>query len=694
MKTQTQQVAVQHSQLGAVNDFEIKASAHAFTILSGQLYTDRILAVVREITANAIDAHQVNNIKRPVDVSLPTIWKPTFSVRDYGKGLSPEGIKTLYTTYFSSSKNDSNEEIGGFGLGSKTPFAYTNSFTVMSRHEGTEYTYTAFVSESGVPQITLMETKPTNESGLEVIVAVKKEDCNKFISAAHNAFFFLEEDKVATNIDLKITKQLPLYKLDKISMFERHQRLPGGYRSYNDSYKVLVVMGGFGYELEIESKIFQEVIPAAIRDSMNYTDIGFIINAEIGEYELQPSRESITKTETNSRKISKLILQVIQEYINNALADIEVEYRLQPLGDTLNTLKTMSGFSFNRDILKDFRVKIYKDFEDYLNLLQKFKKYERYYYYGFKRSKPMPKRTLAYAIKEGGIDACKKIIVLYKDTGGPFLKAIGNLMDTDEDAMMLVTDRLDKIKFSQALEAVLPTGTEIDIEYHKLSDFGLLRKKVTRGTKVKTNEYEFLYVINSAYIYKGMQVIKNNSVLTSYDKLKDDHEKVVYIETENGKIPHDAQLCDFIPSLKENCIFVSCYKKDRSFLKSLDKADKLIFYKTYLTEVNEILRKYRWKWWISRESIPTQYADKDSNIYVLKYIDKYQKLFKKFSDELAAYDVDAKNIAHAYGNGSLEAALNRTKGNWIKQLREIGFYHDRLLQLIKLIEDHKDEIYN
>ncbi len=40
------------------NSFTIKASEKAFQILSSQLYSNKILAVIREYICNAIDAHK------------------------------------------------------------------------------------------------------------------------------------------------------------------------------------------------------------------------------------------------------------------------------------------------------------------------------------------------------------------------------------------------------------------------------------------------------------------------------------------------------------------------------------------------------------------------------------------------------------------------------------------------------------
>ena len=117
-------------------DFSIKQSAHAFQVLSNSLYSNKILAVVREYLTNALDAQIASGVKTPFSVTLPSdnelLGNNYWQVRDYGTGLSEEDIKEFYCTYFSSSKQSSNDFTGMLGLGCKSAFAYTQEFTVTS----------------------------------------------------------------------------------------------------------------------------------------------------------------------------------------------------------------------------------------------------------------------------------------------------------------------------------------------------------------------------------------------------------------------------------------------------------------------------------------------------------------------------------------------------------------------------------
>jgi hypothetical protein len=95
-----------------------KDSVHIVNILRDKLYSNKILAVVREYSTNAQDAHAEAGKKDvPIRVTLPGPLDPTFRVRDFGPGLSEEDIRTVYALYGASTKRNSNEVVGQLGLG-------------------------------------------------------------------------------------------------------------------------------------------------------------------------------------------------------------------------------------------------------------------------------------------------------------------------------------------------------------------------------------------------------------------------------------------------------------------------------------------------------------------------------------------------------------------------------------------------
>lgn len=187
MKLNTQERTLETSGISETSKFTIQASAKAFSLLSANLYKDQILAIVRELSCNAWDAHVTNgNQDQPFEVNFPTSLVPMFSVKDYGTGMSKEAIFNLYSTYFGSDKNHTNDLIGGMGVGSKTPFAYTDTFTIISRHNNRRMTFAAYLDAKQLPNISIVSDEFTDEpTGMEVSLAVRPKDYTRFQDRAY-----------------------------------------------------------------------------------------------------------------------------------------------------------------------------------------------------------------------------------------------------------------------------------------------------------------------------------------------------------------------------------------------------------------------------------------------------------------------------------------------------------------------------
>lgn len=113
--------------------FSTKNLAKQAYVLGDGLYSDGAMAVIREYSTNAKDIHRiVGTPDRPIVVTLPTLLTPIFKVRDFGTGLTEDDIYNVYTVYFESTKEGTNDQIGFLGLGSKAGFAHAEVFTVTS----------------------------------------------------------------------------------------------------------------------------------------------------------------------------------------------------------------------------------------------------------------------------------------------------------------------------------------------------------------------------------------------------------------------------------------------------------------------------------------------------------------------------------------------------------------------------------
>ena len=167
---------------GERQQFAVKQSSEMFRVLMDGLYSNKIDSIVREIWSNAFDAHKMAEKEDvPFDVTIPTHLNPFFRVRDYGVGMSHEKVMSTYSTFFDSTKGDTNDAVGMFGLGSKSPFAYTDSFFVYTYHRNVKRSYFASVDETGIPSFSFVgETPSIEKRGVEINIPVESEDFDDF----------------------------------------------------------------------------------------------------------------------------------------------------------------------------------------------------------------------------------------------------------------------------------------------------------------------------------------------------------------------------------------------------------------------------------------------------------------------------------------------------------------------------------
>jgi hypothetical protein len=166
------------------------------SILRDKLYSNKVAAVCREVASNSRDANREagrGNVPVVINISQGESLLDdcmTVSFKDSGIGISPSRIDNVFLKYGSSTKRDSNVQTGGFGIGAKTPFAYTNEFLIstISEEDGKKLhnVYQAVISNEGgqeVSQLLLVSSNETTEStGTEIIIPVEEKDVNEFVS--------------------------------------------------------------------------------------------------------------------------------------------------------------------------------------------------------------------------------------------------------------------------------------------------------------------------------------------------------------------------------------------------------------------------------------------------------------------------------------------------------------------------------
>jgi hypothetical protein len=306
--------------INAPNSFKIAASAKAFQILSDSLYSDKILAPIRELSANAYDAHvEAGHPEMPFEIHLPNVLEPYFHVRDFGVGLSEEDVFQVFTTYFESTKTNTNDLVGCLGLGSKSPFAYTDSYNVTSWYNGVKTLYSMFL-DNGFPQVTKISEESTDEgNGLCVSFSVKLSDFTYFYNKTAFLVGWYKDKPNVVGYDIE---QRDFLKA-KIKGEGWYIVAPDVPLDHNAFY---VLMGNMAYPL-----YYYDVEPLRELSSLKR----FVFQCDVGEVDITPSREKIAVTEQTTAALArriedfkKQITEQIQQDINEASCLLEAKVRL------------------------------------------------------------------------------------------------------------------------------------------------------------------------------------------------------------------------------------------------------------------------------------------------------------------------------------------------------------------------------
>lgn len=284
--------------------------------LRDKIYSDKILAVVREYVCNALDEHKKHNVSAPVDFGLRSSSDDSlateFFVRDYAKGLSEHDIRNVFGMYFRSTKSNSNNQIGGFGVGSKAGHCYTDTFYIKSYFNGvcTMYVCALGGGNSGVPvgQILKVSESPTLETGLEISLQIKNQDAVSFGNSCFSFTRFCASPIVCHNFKDKSLPIVPERVISRNGFSFRVFNAP----HFNGS-DLYLKMGDVSYANTNFSSFLSRV------SSLN-KDLVMVVDIPIGKMSLPISRENFESTPSNSRvleEVRKTLVEIFEEDIKS-----------------------------------------------------------------------------------------------------------------------------------------------------------------------------------------------------------------------------------------------------------------------------------------------------------------------------------------------------------------------------------------
>ena len=367
-------------QFGTISKRNFKLSetntAHVMQLLRTGIYADPKLAMIRELFCNARDSAVFagKKVSEAVAINMPTRLDPNFEMIDEGVGLSDKDIDEVYLNYGDSTKRETDGEIGCLGLGSKSPFAYTNSFTVDAVKNGLRNVYIASVErdnvdDEGVGSLhqVVSDEETSDSSGVKIKVAVAEGDIHEFASKLTwlLKFFPKEERPIVNNFDIIIPEIKVALEGDDWYVRDVGVGLP------------YAVMGGVPYRInptslpcyedaerendyEAIEKLSEKGKYYFTRKEISLLSLPVVANVKMGAVDFQASREELRYTPLTLKTLRKIVTKVTvaaKEAFDSEVSNVKDGWDARYLYFTLNQQSSIMKNKVYRACFKDLHFK-------------------------------------------------------------------------------------------------------------------------------------------------------------------------------------------------------------------------------------------------------------------------------------------------------------------------------------------------
>lgn len=217
---------------------------HLMSVLTN-LYSDPEMAVLREYSTNARDAHIMAGQTRPIEVTLPSRLSTYLRIQDFGVGLDLDDIRNIYSKYGKSTKRGDNSQNGMLGLGSKSALTYTSQFSVTSVKDGKCYVVSVSLNERHRGEMNVVSVYDTTEpNGVTIEIPAKRT--HSFHEKASHLFRFWEPGTVLVD-----GKQPPSVLENGTKVTDEIYQVDGLSTDY-------LVLAGVGYPVKEEYHFFKQ----------------------------------------------------------------------------------------------------------------------------------------------------------------------------------------------------------------------------------------------------------------------------------------------------------------------------------------------------------------------------------------------------------------------------------------------------
>lgn len=301
--------------------YDVKLDASASQLIMdvlAKLYDNPVEAAIREYVSNAYDANVESGSTEPVHLHVPTEDEPYLEVSDTGNGLDYLGIVSVFANFGTSTKRDSNEFIGGFGIGSKSGLAISDKIHVSSVCNGL---LNEFVIErkNGILQTRfIVENKKTmSHNGTTVTV-----NLNKNFIEPDAITLFTKYQHVIDGWSVKelIVDNPPNKFINNERVSDTYHKIPNTNTWLSNEPLATEDYDGTKQRLRVGHVLYKipDDIVQKLPDGIYYTiwKINMVHDVPIGEIKVNYAREKIDISDNKTvKKLISIMKQAYKEYL-------------------------------------------------------------------------------------------------------------------------------------------------------------------------------------------------------------------------------------------------------------------------------------------------------------------------------------------------------------------------------------------
>lgn len=159
-----------------ISKMSVNVDNLTYSLMIDGIYTNKLSSVIRELSTNARDSHINANNTNPFLISIKFNDKTSdvlLSIKDFGTGLSKEETETYLCNLNASNKRESDDAVGCFGIGSKSPFSLVDTYDFRCVKDNVLTNLNLFRINSETPRFLIESSETSEPNSVECSLKIK-----------------------------------------------------------------------------------------------------------------------------------------------------------------------------------------------------------------------------------------------------------------------------------------------------------------------------------------------------------------------------------------------------------------------------------------------------------------------------------------------------------------------------------------